>query len=241
MKFNPDAMIYWQWGFVKLNATIVYSWSVMGILLLVSWLATRRLSSGVRFSRWQNFMEAVVSMIRDQIRDVSRQDPAPYLPFIGTIFLFIALANLLAVVPGYLPPTASLSTTVALAGSVFVAVPIYGIQKLGVLNYLKQYTRPTVLMLPFNIIGEISRTIAMAVRLFGNMMSGMVVVAVLLTIAPFLFPILLQLLGLLIGMIQAYIFAVLAMVYISSAVIVHGQAEPSAGSAKKSTAQEGGE
>jgi F-type H+-transporting ATPase subunit a len=221
MTFNPDNIIYWQWGLLKINATLVFTWLVMAVILFLTWLATRRLSDAVHPSRWQTFMEMMVSLIRDQIREVSHEDPDPYQAFVGSIFLFIALANLLTIIPGYRPPTGSLSTTAALAICVFLGVPLYGIQRQGLLNYLRQYTRPSLFMLPFNIIGEISRTIAMAVRLFGNMMSGTVVVAVLISITPFLFPVVLQLLGLLTGMIQAYIFAILAMVYISSALVAH--------------------
>ncbi len=221
MTFNPDDILFWQWGLLKINATLVFTWLVMAIILLLTWLATRRLSDSMHPSRWQTFMEIVVSLIRDQIREVSHEDPDPYQAFVGSIFLFIALANLLTIVPGYRPPTGSLSTTTALAICVFLAVPLYGIQRQGLLNYLRQYTKPSLFMLPFNIIGEVSRTIALAVRLFGNMMSGTVVVAVLISITPFLFPIVLQLLGLLTGMIQAYIFAILAMVYITSALVAH--------------------
>ena len=220
MTFNPDEIIYWQWGLFKINATLVFTWLIIAIILCFTWLATRRLSDDVHPGRWQTFMEIVVSLIRDQIRDVSHEDPEPFQAFVGSIFLFIAVANLLSIIPGYRPPTGSLSTTAALALCVFLAVPLFGIQRQGILNYLKQYTRPSLFMLPFNIIGEISRTIALAVRLFGNMMSGTVVVAVLISITPFLFPIVMQLLGLLTGMIQAYIFAILAMVYITSALVV---------------------
>ena len=221
MTFNPDDIIFWQWGLVKINATLVFTWVVMALILFLTWLATRRLSADVHPTRWQTFMEMVVSLTRDQIRDISHEDPDPYQSFIGSLFLFIAVANLLTIIPGYRPPTGSLSTTTALAICVFLAVPLYGIQRQGPLNYLKQYTRPSLFMTPFNIIGEVSRTIALAVRLFGNMMSGTVVVAVLVSITPFLFPIVLQLLGLLTGMIQAYIFSILAMVYISSALVTH--------------------
>lgn len=221
MTFNPDNIIFWQWGLLKINATLAFTWVVMVIILSLAWLATRRLSTGIHPSRWQSFMEMVVSLIRDQIKEVSHEDPEPYQSFIGALFLFIAIANLLTIIPGYRPPTGSLSTTTALAICVFLAVPLYGIKRQGLFNYIKLYTHPSLFMLPFNIIGEISRTIALAVRLFGNMMSGTVVVAVLISITPFLFPIVLQLLGLLTGMIQAYIFAILAMVYISSALVVH--------------------
>jgi F-type H+-transporting ATPase subunit a len=214
---SPDQIMIWQWGPISLNATIVFTWAVMGLLVLVSWLATRRLSSDVRFSRWQNLLEILVKAMQDQIRAISHQETGIYLPFAGTLFLFIAVCNLLSIVPGYTPPTASLSTTAALAICVFVAVPLYGILNRGFLGYLMQYIRPTVFMLPFNIMGELSRTLALAVRLFGNMMSGAKIGAILLAIAPLLFPIVMHALGLLTGLIQAYIFAVLAMVYIASA------------------------
>lgn len=193
----------------------------MGLLTLISWVVTRRLSAEPELSRWQSLLEVIVTGINDQIRQVSHQEPGRYLPFVGTLFLYIAMANLLNVVPGYMAPTGSLSTTTALAICVFIAVPIYGVAAEGSLNYLKHYVKPSWLMLPFNIIGEISRTIALAVRLYGNIMSGTVIVAILLSLTPYLFPVVMQLLGLLTGMIQAYIFAVLAMVYIASATSVH--------------------
>jgi len=168
-------------------------------------------------SRLQNLMEVLVSALRDQIREISGQSPDPYLPFVGTLFLFLAFANLMSIVPGYVAPTASLSTTAALAACVFVAVPVFGISHLGFGNYLKQYLRPSIFMLPFNLIGELSRTLALAVRLYGNMMSGTVIAAILLSFVPLFVPILAQTFGLLTGMIQAYIFSILAMVYIASA------------------------
>ena len=217
MSFSPDNIILWQWGPLHINATIAYTWLVMLLLAGSSWLITRRLSTGPDISRWQNLLEVLVTGMRDQIRAISRQDPGPYLPFVGTLFIFVLAANLLIIVPGYRPPTGSLSTTTALAICVFIAVPAYGIAYEGPLNYLKHYIKPTPLMLPFNLIGEISRTIALAVRLYGNVMSGTVIVAILLTLAPFFFPIIMQLLGLITGAIQAYIFAILATVYIASA------------------------
>jgi F-type H+-transporting ATPase subunit a len=175
------------------------------------------LSTGPKISRWQNLLEVLVTGLREQIGAVSRQDPGPYLPFVGTLFIFVLAANLLMIVPGYRPPTGSLSTTTALAICVFFAVPAYGIAYQGPLKYIKHYIRPTPLMLPFNLIGEVSRTIALAVRLYGNVMSGTIIVAILLTLTPFFFPIVMQLLGLITGTVQAYIFAILATVYIASA------------------------
>lgn len=214
---SPDSVVLWQWGFATLNATIAFTWAVMALLVAAAALVTRNLTSDVHYSRWQNLLEIVVGAIRGQIEDVSQRRMDPYLPFIGTLFLFIAVSNLLSVVPGYVPPTGSLSTTTALALWVFLAVPAYGIAHLGILGYLKHYIRPSVFMLPFNVMGEVSRTIALAVRLFGNIMSGTKIVAVLLAVTPLLFPVVMNVLGLITGLIQAYIFAILAMVYIASA------------------------
>jgi F-type H+-transporting ATPase subunit a len=219
---SPDEVVVWSGGAFRLNATILYTWLVMGILVVGSWLVTRRLSSGPRISRWQNLLEIVVRYMRDQVHGVTYQAPARYLPFVGTLFLFIATANLLNVVPGYLAPTGSLSTTAALAICVFVAVPAYGIAHQGLLDYLRHYVRPTPFMLPFHVIGELSRTLALAVRLFGNIMSGTKIAAILLAVTPLVFPVVMQALGLLTGLIQAYIFAVLALVYIASASRAQG-------------------
>lgn len=226
MQITPDQIVLWQWGPIALNATIAFTWVVMALLALGARLITLRLSDSEKLSRWQNLFEVLVVGMRDQIRDVSHQDPGRYLPFIGTLFLFIVVSNILSIVPGFNPPTGSLSTTTALAICVLVAVPLYGIAERGVFGYLSKYVQPTFFMLPFNIIGELSRTVALAIRLYGNIMSGTVIVAILLSIAPFFFPIVMQLLGLLTGLIQAYIFAVLAMVYIASATHVHaGESE----------------
>jgi len=175
---------------------------------------------GMERSRWQNLLEIVVTSISKQIEEVGLSQPEKYLGFLGTLFLFLACATICTALPGYEPPTASLSTTVALALCVFVAIPFFGIEEQGVSNYLKSYLEPTFIMLPFNIIGELSRTLALAVRLFGNMMSGAMIIAILLTITPFIFPIVMTVLGLLTGMVQAYIFSVLAAVYIVAATRV---------------------
>jgi F-type H+-transporting ATPase subunit a len=223
VNISPDSTVLWQWGGLRINATITFTWLVMALLSIGAWLITRRLSDDTSMSRWQNLLEVLVSGMSEQIRAVSRHEPGPYLPFVGTLFVFVASANLLAIVPGYVPPTGSLSTTTALALCVFLAVPLFGIVEHGFGGYLSHYAKPSIWMLPFNVIGELSRTIALAVRLYGNIMSGTVIIAILLGFVPFFFPILLELLGLLTGMIQAYIFAVLAMVYIASAAAAHGE------------------
>jgi len=211
-------MIFWQHGVLKLNGTIAFTWGLMLVLAVGAKLITRKLSTDQNRSRWQNFLEIIVTGIEKQIEEVGLPHPEKYLGFLGTLFLFLGTASLCTILPGYDPPTGSLSTTVALALCVFVAVPLFGIADQGVGGYLKSYIKPTVIMLPFNIISELSRTLALAVRLFGNMMSGAMIIAILLTITPFLFPIVMTLLGLLTGMVQAYIFSILAAVYIAAAI-----------------------
>lgn len=220
MRLSPDEMVFWQHGELKLNATIVFTWVLMLVLVLGSKLVTRRLSIGLDRARWQNLLEVIVTTIEAQIEEIGLRQPRRYLSFLGTLFLFVALSALCTVFPGFEPPTGSLSTTVALALCVLVAVPLFGIEEQGLGGYLKSYIKPTIVMLPFNIISEVSRTLALAVRLFGNMMSGAMIIAILLSIAPLVFPIVMTLLGLLTGMVQAYIFFVLAAVYIAAATRV---------------------
>ena len=217
MHLTPDSIVYWQNGIVVVNATLVNTWLVMVVLTVGSWLATRHLTPTGAASRWQTALETIVTLIEGQIGEIAGRHARRYLSFVGTLFLLIVCANLLSIVPGYRSPTGSLSTTAALAACVFVAVPLFGIVQLGVRHYLRQYVQPSVLMLPFNLIGELSRTLALAVRLFGNVMSGEMIVAILLAIVPLFFPVIMQMMGLLVGVIQAYIFAVLATVYIASA------------------------
>lgn len=228
MRLTPDTWIFWQYGFIKLNATIVFTWVLMAVLVLGAALITRKLATGHERSRWQNLLEIVVTAILGQIEEVGLKQPRRYLGFLGTLFLFVAVAALATVVPGYEPPTASLSTTAALALCVLVAVPLFGISGQGLLTYLKSYVQPTPVMLPFNLISEVSRTLALAVRLFGNMMSGAMIIAILLTITPFVFPIVMTVLGLLTGMVQAYIFTILAAVYIAASTTTPKRSKPMA-------------
>lgn len=217
---SPDDTVFWSHGFVNLNLTIVTTWVIMLIMVLGAWFVTRKLQTGIEISRWQCILEMIVLSISKQVKEIGLQQAKKYIPFIGTLFLFIGISNILIIIPGYQPPTGSLSTTAALAISVFLAVPFFGIQEGGIRNYLKTYLQPTWLMLPFNLIGEFTRTLALAVRLFGNIMSGGMIAAILLSIAPFIFPMLMEILGLLTGIVQAYIFSVLATVYIAGAVQV---------------------
>jgi F-type H+-transporting ATPase subunit a len=220
MKLSPDQTIFWSHGFFSINLTLVTTWGIMLVLVLMSAIITRRLKTDMKISRWQCMLEMVVTGIDSEIEGVGLKNPQSYIGFIGTLFLFIAVCNVLIVFPWYQAPTGSLSTTTALAICVFLSVPFFGIRHRGVGAYLKSYMEPTFLMLPFNLISEFSRTLALAVRLFGNIMSGGMIVAILLSITPFIFPIVMQALGLLIGMVQAYIFSILATVYIAAVVQV---------------------
>jgi F-type H+-transporting ATPase subunit a len=217
VNLSSDQQILWRHGFFDLNGTIVTTWIMMILMGIGAKVITRTLATGGPISRWQGALEIVVTTIEAQIKEVGLSHAERYLPFLGTLFVFIAMSSLCTVIPGFAPPTGSLSTTAALAACVFLAVPYFGIEEQGVRGYLKTYTEPTMLMLPFNIISELSRTLALAVRLFGNMMSGVMIIGILLTITPLLFPLVMLALGLLTGMVQAYIFSILAAVYIAAA------------------------
>lgn len=218
MILDPSSIVYFEWGFVRITATLVFTWLTMLLLVVGSYLITRSIKGGTEVSRGQHALEAILQIMKSQIEQVSRRDASRYLPFVGTLFLFIFVSNVLGIVPGYISPTGSLNTTIALAFCVFLAVPVFGVSSQGFGRYLKQYLEPTFIMLPFNIVSEITRTLSLAIRLYGNVMSANVIIAILLTVVPFLFPVVMQALGLLTGVIQAYIFAILAIVYIASAV-----------------------
>ncbi|HHX33796.1 MAG TPA: F0F1 ATP synthase subunit A [Gammaproteobacteria bacterium] len=222
MQLSPDQTVVFTLGNWSINSTIVNTWIVMVLLVGISILVTRNLRADKAPGRWRSALELIVTMIQGQIEEVTRSGARNVLYFAGTLFLFIAASNVLTVVPGFAPPTSSLSTTVALTLSVLIAIPMFGIANGGVRNYLRTFIEPSIIMLPFNIIGEFSRGVSLAIRLYGNVMSGAVIAAILLSIAPFFFPVVMDMLGLLTGFIQAYIFAILATVYISSAM-----AEPS--------------
>jgi F-type H+-transporting ATPase subunit a len=217
MRISPDGIIFFQYDFFKLNATIVITWLLMLLLVVGSKVITGKLSTDINISRWQCILEMIVSGIKKQIEEVGLAKSEKYIGFLGSLFLFLFLSNLLTIFPFYEPPTSSLSTTAALAICVFVAVPYYNIREHGVMNYLKSYIKPVFFMLPFHIMSEFSRTLALAVRLFGNMMSGVMVIAILLTITPFIFPVVMSVFGLLTGTVQAYIFSILATVFIAAA------------------------
>lgn len=213
---NLDTLIMFHLFGIPINATLFYSWIVMGILVLLSWLATRHLKTTIKVSKFQTAMEMIVMIIRTQIKEASNDNPMKYLPIMGTFFLFIALSNLLTIIPWFKAPTASLSTTGAFSLCVFFAVPYYGIKNAGIKKYLHKYIEPVPVMLPMNILSDFTSVFSLAFRLYGNVLSGAIIGSVLIMLVPFLLPLPMQILGLLTGTIQAYIFALLSIVYVSS-------------------------
>lgn len=218
IQLTPDAIVLLELGALRLNVTIVNTWVVMALLVGMSWLVTRKLRPDTPPGRWRNALETLVLLIEAQIRAITHSAVRRVMYFAGTLFLFIAGANLLALIPGFAAPTGSLSTTVALTLAVLLAVPGFAMAERGWSGYLRHLTQPTWVLLPFNILGELSRGVSLSIRLYGNVMSGAVIAAILLSIAPFFFPVVMQLFGVLVGLIQAYIFAILAAVYTSSAL-----------------------
>lgn len=208
-------ILFYLWGF-PINQTIFYTWIVMALLVGMSIYISRKIKNTIEVSRFQTALEMIILGMRTQIYEVSNDNPAKYLSLICTFFLFIGLSNLLTIVPTFQAPTASLSTTVAFALCVFVAIPYYGIRNAGIKGYLKKYIEPVPVMLPMNIVSDITSIFSLAVRLYGNVLGGAVIGSVLISFVPFLLPLPLQILGLITGTIQAYIFALLAIIYISS-------------------------
>ncbi len=221
MRISSDEIVFFEYGFVKLNATLVFTWIVMSFLAVSSWLVTRKIVVTGKISQWQHVLEVIVLSLCSQIKEVGIPCAEVCLPFLGTLFLFIFVSNVGVLIPWFEPPTGSLSTTAALAISVFFSVPYFGIRYGGIKNYLSHYIEPTPLLAPFHFLGEVSRTIALTVRLFGNIMSGTVIVGILISIMPLFFPAVMTLLGIVTGAIQAYIFAVLSAVFIAAGLQSH--------------------
>lgn len=203
-------------GPVAVTRPVVTTWAIMLVLTVASWAATRRLALAA--TRRQAVLELLVTGIVSQIEDVIRSDARPLVPLLGTLFIFLLAANLSGLLPGVQAPTAHIETPAALALIVFLAVHVYGVRARGLLGYLGSFAQPKLIMLPLNVLSEITRTFSLMVRLFGNIMSGEFLIALVLALAGLFLPIPLMALELLIGIVQAYIFTVLATVFIGSAV-----------------------
>ena len=211
-----DAIRVIQWNDFYINATIFNSWLVIAIITLVSWLTTRSLSTRKQVSKWQTALESLVLWLQNEANETSGSRTNQYLGMAMGLFCFILVCNLLTFIPWFRPPTASISTTMALAAIVFLAIPYFSIKNAGIKGYLKKFIDPIPLMLPMNIFSEFFSIFAMGLRLFGNMLSGVMFASILSAFVPFIAPLTMQTLGLLTGSIQAYIFALLAVVYSSS-------------------------
>ena len=209
-------------GSVPITAPVAATWGLMAALTLGGWLATRSLKLAP--SRSQTVLELIVGAIEDQIRDTMGVAPKPYLPLIGTLFLFILAANWSSLIPGVEPPTHCIETDIALALIVFFAVIYFGVRARGFGGYVKTFAEPSFVMIPINLVETITRIFSLFVRLFGNVMSGAFIIGIILSLAGLLVPIPFMGIELLIGAIQAYIFTVLAMVFIGSVVSEGGPA-----------------
>lgn len=223
MNISTDEIIIFQNGFININGTLLFSWLVMLILIAFAVLIRfnlykhrndyKNVSNGI-----QNFFESLIECIDSQIKQISDKSIERVFPFIATLFIYIALSNLISLIPTFSSPTASLSTTVALAISMFVFSIYNGTREKGFFGYFKKYFKPMPLLLPLNLIGDASNIISLSVRLYGNIMSSGAIVFILsqITFLSAGFPILISLLSTITGVIQAYIFSILSMIAISS-------------------------
>ena len=217
MNITTDTHIYFQYGFFKVNTTLLFSWIVMLILIITAIILNRCIKSG-KFSNIQNFFEALITTIENQIKTISTKSVTTVFPFIATLFIYIIVANLIALIPNFESPTGSLSTTVAFALLTFIFSVVYGIKQKGFGGYIKGYFKPIALLMPLNVIGQLSKIVSLSFRLYGNIMSTGAIIFILMSI-PFLsvgFPVLINLLATIGGVIQAYIFAILSLIAIAS-------------------------
>lgn len=203
-------------GPVDITDSVVTTWIVMVVLTAAGHVAARHLS--LYPARWQALLESSVEGVNTAIEEVLERDPWPFFPLIGTLWLLIGVANLVGIIPGLASPTMDLSTTAALAAISFMAVHYYGIRFQGLAKYVKHYMEPSFILFPFHIISEISRTLALMLRLFGNVLSGEMVAAVLLVVAGFIVPVPFALLEVVVAVLQAYIFGMLTLVFIAAGI-----------------------
>ena len=208
-----ETSVLFHVGIVPFGSAVVTTWGLMAVLTLGCWLTTR--SFRLVASSWQAVIEAAVVGIEEQISGLLNRDAGPFLPLLGTLFIFLVVANLSGIVPGIRAPTASVETPAALASIIFVSVHFFGVRSQGLGPYLKGYIKPNPVLLPLNLLSEITRSFSLAMRLFGNIMSEELVVAIILALAGLLVPIPFMAFGILVGLVQAYIFTVLAAVYIA--------------------------
>lgn len=203
-------------GPLEITNTVLTTWGIIAALGLFSWLATRRLSQTPE--KVQTALEATVMTIENAVAEVAPQQAKILTPFIGSLWVFLVITNLTGLIPGLHSPTRDLSATSALAIVVFLSTHWYGIRIQGIKNYLRHYLQPSPILLPFHLVSEITRTVALAVRLFGNMMSLEMAALLILLVAGFLAPVPILLLHIIEALVQAYIFGMLALVYVAGGI-----------------------
>ena len=217
MRSSPlTSAVVFHAGPIAITRPVVTTWMIMIVLAVLCRLVTRRLH--LQPDGRQAVLESLVLGIVEQIQSIIHRDAGPYVPMLGTLFIYLVAANLCGVLPGVEPPTGTLETPLALALIVFFSVHFFGIRARGLRGYLASFAKPKLIMLPLNILSEVTRTFSLMVRLFGNVMSGEFVMALVIALAGLFVPIPLMVLELLVGLVQAYIFAVLATVFIGAAV-----------------------
>jgi len=217
MNHSPlQAVVLFHAGFVPITSTVVTTWGLMRALTAGCWVVTRAFR--VVAGGWQAVIETIVLGIEEQLQALLGRDAAPFLPLLGTLFIFLVAANLSGIVPGLKAPTASIETPAALSAIVFLSVHFYGVRFRGVARYFGGYLKPNPVLLPLNVLSEITRSFSLAVRLFGNIMSDDLVLAIVLALAGLFVPIPFMAFAILVGLVQAYIFSVLAAVYIGGGI-----------------------
>lgn len=212
-----EAAAIWLYiGPFAITSIVATTWGMMLVLTLFCWLTTRHLTLDP--GPLQTMLEGVVSAIEAAIEAVLPGRAQLLLPFIGTLWIYIVISNLLGIVPGLHSPTGSLSVTAGLALLVFLSVHWFGVRSEGLRGYLRHYLSPSPILLPFHLISEVTRTIALAVRLFGNIMSLEMAALLILLVAGLLAPVPLMMLHIIEAMVQAYIFGMLALIYVAGAM-----------------------
>ena len=211
-----EVMTVLQVGSIMVTEPVITTWGIMLLFRALSWTATRNLRQDA--GPVQVVLEGLIETMDQAVRDVLPSAAAQVLPFIGTLWIFLVVANLAGIVPGLHAPTGVLSTTAALAVLVFLSVHWFGIRLQGVKAYLQHYLSPSPILLPFHVMSEVTRTVALAIRLFGNIMSLEMAALLVLMVAGFLLPVPLLILHVVEALIQAYIFGMLALIYIASAI-----------------------
>jgi len=205
-----------EWGQLVVTDTVVTTWIIMGLLWLVCWLTSRQLR--LQPGPIQTAIEGIVTAIESAIAEVEPRHARQIMPFIGTLWIFLTIANLVGLIPGMHSPTRDLSATAALAILVFLSTHWFGFRIQGAKNYLRHYLTPSPILLPFHLISEITRTVALAVRLFGNMMSLEMAALLILLVAGFLAPVPILMLHILEALVQAYIFGMLSLIYVAGGI-----------------------